>query len=357
MIYQWTVRFPNYEANDYINNTLGVDSGADPAAQGFAVGNHSYIGNGNTDAETTDINRRMDFVINRDNTVMVVGANNGAANATPQIFAPSYNAITVGRTDGGHSRGEVGGTYGNGRFRPDIVAPAGATSFSTPIVGSAAALLIDAAQGTNGIQNEVIKSTLFAGATKSEFASWDRTTTRPIDEVFGFGELNILNSYHIWEGGEHEGSTSDPASEINLDGWDYGDFNGTDDLFYDFSIGPFERITELSAALVWNVDVTDNDANAGVFDATTSLANLDLELYDSSGTFLGSLLDSSLSTDYNAEHIFMQDLATGSYTFRITGDSATDFGFSWRITAVPEPSSAVLLGLIGLGMMTRRRRN
>lgn len=346
-----------YDANDYINNVLGTTSGADPAAQGFAVTNHSYIANGiDDDAVVTDYLQRFDFVANRDNTVHVVGVNNGAGNSTPQLLAPSYNAIAVGVSDGTHSRGEVSGSYGAGRFRPDIVAPASFTSFSTPIVSSAAALLIDAAEGTNGIQNEVIKSTLFAGATKSEFADWDRTTTRPIDDVYGFGELNILNSYNIWEGGEHEGSFTDPTSNVNLNGWDYGDFNGTDDLFYDFEVESHLTIGELSAALVWNIDVVDNDASADVFDATTTLANLDLRLYDSTGTFLGTLIDSSLSTDYNTEHIFLEDLAGGSYTFRISGDIATDFGFSWRITAVPEPSSVIVLGIIGLGVMSRRRR-
>ncbi|MFK7766056.1 MAG: S8 family serine peptidase [Mariniblastus sp.] len=345
-----------YDANDYINNALGHAGGGDPLAQGFSVGNHSYIGNGVEDPVATDILERFDFVINRDNTVMVVGANNGTG-ATPDLLAPSYNAITVGRTDGNHSRGAVSGTYGNGRLRPDIVAPASATSFATPIVSSAAALLRDAAEGTNGIQNEVIKSTLFAGATKSEFGGWDRTTTRPIDEVFGFGELNILNSYHIWEGGENEGSITDPAANISRNGWDYGDFNGTDDLFYDFEIGEFEQVTELSAALVWNIDVVDNDGTEAVFDASTFLANLDLQLFDSTGTFLGTLIDSSLSTEYNTEHIYLKHLTSGNYTFQISGDAATDFGFSWRISTVPEPSSLVVLGLIGVTALSRRRRS
>ena len=158
--------------------------------------------------------------------------------------------------------------------------------------------------------------------------------------MYGFGELNILNSYHIWEGGEFAASTSDPTSNVDLFGWDYGNFNGTDDLFYDFEIFVGQTAAELSAVLVWNIDVIDSNPSSGVFDASTVLADLDLELYDSTGSFMGSLLDSSLSTEYNHEHIYLKDLPPGNYTFRISGDLAVDYGFSWRIKAVPDPLSS-----------------
>lgn len=343
-----------YDANDYIGRILGFSSEGDPLAEGFDVGNHSYIGNGASEADTIDICQRFDFIINRDDTVMVVGANNGSGNSTPDLLAPSYNAITVGLTSGNHSRGPTS-KYGPGRIKPDIVAPEGSTSGATPIVGAAAAILKEAGAGTNAARNEVIRSTLFAGATKDEFRSvWDRTAERPIDDVFGVGELNIYNSYHIFEGGEFDGSTSEPTSDVGAMGWDYGNFNGTDALYYNFEVT--DEQTELSAALVWNIDVIDTDDSSEVFDATTSLANLDLELYDSTGSFMGTLLDSSVSTLYNLEHIYDYELAAGNYTFRISGDSAVDFGFSWRLNAVPEPTSAVLLGLGLLGLVARRRR-
>lgn len=344
-----------YDANDYIGRILGYDSGGDPLAQAFDVGNHSYIGTNLTTADTINIGQRFDFVINRDNTLMVVGTGNGSGGSTPDLLSTSYNAITVGRTDGNHSRGATK-KYGPGRIKPDIVAPASTTSGATPIVGAAAAILSEAGAGTNFAQNQVIKSTLFAGATKYEFPEWDRNSTRPIDDVFGFGELNIYNSYHIFEGGEFEASLSEPGSNIGDMGWDYGSFNGTDDLFYNFDIPVGQLETELSAALVWNIDVIDSDSSEAVFDASTVLANLDLELYDSSGSFLGSLVDSSLSELYNYEHIYIEDLAAGSYTFKISGDLAVDYGFSWRINPVPEPGSFALVGFAMLGLAARRRR-
>lgn len=339
-----------YEANDYVFRVIGALSGTDPLADSYDVTNHSYVGSGLSTSQANDLLMRFDYVINRDNTVAVVGTNNGSGNRTPQLLAPSYNAITVGRSDGNHARG---GTvdYGVGRLKPDIVAPLSFTSDATPVVASAATLLKHAGAGTGAAQNEVIRALLFAGATKEEFVDWDRTTTRPIDDIYGFGELNIYNSYHILEGGEFEASTSDPASTIGLEGYDYGQFNGSDALFYDFEIA---NEATLSAALTWNAEITDNDAS-GLFDPSFFLANLDLELFDSSGTFLGTLVDSSLSTLYNQEHIYQTNLAAGSYTFRISGSGATDFGFAWRIAPVPEPSG-LCVGLLGLGLWVRRRR-
>ncbi|MCP4098467.1 MAG: PEP-CTERM sorting domain-containing protein [Planctomycetaceae bacterium] len=344
-----------YDANNYIFDWLNALSGNDlNSTPAFDIGNHSYVGNGLTTAQAEDILERFDFVINRDNTLMVVGANNGSTSATPQVLTPSYNAIAVGRSDGGHSQ-SLTSVYGAPRFATSIVVPsAGATSFSTPVVGSAAALLKHAGAGTDFVQNEVIRATLFAGATKDEFASWDRTSTRPMDEVFGFGELNILNSYHIFEGGQFEGSTTDPTSNISNQGWDYGDFDGSQDLFYDFSIASGGNAS-LSAVLSWNMDIVD--VNSGIaFEAERNLADLNLELFDSSGSFLGTLVDASNGSAYNNEHIFFEGLDGGNYTFRISGNSATDFGFSWNIQSVPEPSSATLLGLGAIAIIARRRR-
>jgi hypothetical protein len=359
--------FTGYDANGYIGSTgLNAGTNLDPGGldlmgNTYHIGNHSYVGRASTAftaAQAEDILERLDFTVNRDNTVQVVAADN--ASTTPRVLTPAYNAIAVGRSDGSHSR-TLTPNYGAPRFATAIVVPsAGATSQSTPVVSSAAAILVQAGQGSNFSQNEVIRASLYAGATKEEFATWDRTSTRPMDEVFGYGELNILNSYHIFEGGEFEASTSDPATNVDLLGWDYGDFDGSTELFYDFSIDETEY-GRLSAVLSWNMNIIDNDSSA-VFDPTRDLADLNLDLFDSTGSFLGTLLDSSNGTDYNNEHIFARSLAAGDYTFRISGaaggTSATDYGFAWNIvSAVPEPSSLIVLGVFGLGCIARRRRS
>ena len=87
---------------------------------GFDVGNHSYVGGwGNTANDLTyyaDRMRRFDYVINRDNTVMAV------ATSTAGLMAASYNAISVGESDGGHGQG-LNTKHGEGRYKPDLVAP------------------------------------------------------------------------------------------------------------------------------------------------------------------------------------------------------------------------------------------
>ena len=64
--------------------------------------------------------------------------NNGDINTNP-LFSNAMNAIAVGRTDGQHAINSlpIGGIYTLYRTRPEIVAPMGFTSFSTPVVAAA----------------------------------------------------------------------------------------------------------------------------------------------------------------------------------------------------------------------------
>lgn len=316
-----------FNADDYLGRILNFNTGNDPLPDSFEVGNHSYIANGLTPLQAENILMRFDFVINRDNSVHAVGLNNGSGTAIPQLMAHSYNAISVGRRDGAHSQGTTT-IYGAGRTRPHIIGAQSATSFTTPRVAGAAAMLKEAATGTDAANNEVIKALLFAGATKDEFADWDRTTTRPIDEKFGFGELNIYNSYKIHEGGQFNGGTPGAASDVGFRGWDFAEYDGTNAIVYEFEI--FEDFRELSAALVWNLDVTDTNPGSA-FVPTTTLVDLNLELLNAGG----SVVDSSVGTVDNFEHLYFDSLAPGRYSFRISGDAAKFFGFAWRIDRVP----------------------
>ncbi len=345
----------NYDADDWIGNVIGFNTGADPESQNFKVQNHSYIGNGLSVDDATDILQRVDFVVNQNDVSIFVGTNNSGS--TPQLLVPAYNTISVGRTDGGHATG-LTSFYGAGRVKPEIVTPGSAfTSYTTPRAASAAALLHQKGAGTDSVRNESIKAILLAGATKQEFGSWDRTTTRPLDEVFGAGELNIRNSYYIQDAGQFEGSTSEPVSAVGLKGWDYeASFDDSNSLYYNFDVAASAAQIEASFLMTWNIDVIDSNPLATEFDASTTLANFDMEFYDSSGSFLGTLLDSSLSTGDNIEHIYLSDLSAGTYTLRITGDTDHDFAFAWRINPVPEPSAALAMILIGIGIGLTRRK-
>ena len=340
-----------FDANDYLDRVLGHGGGGDPLSQGFDVGNHSYIGNLSDKVVAQDILERFDFIINRDNTLMTVGVNNGSTKSTPHLLAHSYNAIAVGRVSGDHSRGATT-FYGSGRYKPDLVAGDSATSYTTPRVAGAAALLKQAASGTNATNAVAIRSILFAGATKDEFSDWSRTATQPIDEVFGFGELNIYNSYHIFEAGEFDGDVNSFGNTVGRVGWDLGSANGLEDLFYEFEIGEGNSVANLSVALTWNIKVIDNDDSTDIFDASTELANLDLALLDS----LGNVLDESVSTLNNSEHIFLSELDAGLYRLRVSSDSATEFGLAWQMTSVPEPAGGFCLVGLAVWMLGRRRK-
>ncbi len=215
-----------YDAGDWIinRNNLG-QAGLNPLANPFSVQNHSYIADGLAVPVANEALARMDYIINRDGVTSTVGMNNGASNTLPQLFGQSYNSISVGLTNGAHSNGTT--TLGtSGRIKPDIVAPAGVTSLATPMVGATAAVLHQkavnmGAAGADARQPEAMKAIIMAGATKTQFANWDQVVnanviTRPLDETFGAGQLNVYNSYKILEGGEFDGNLTNSQGDSSL---------------------------------------------------------------------------------------------------------------------------------------------
>ncbi|MDZ7617637.1 MAG: PEP-CTERM sorting domain-containing protein [Patescibacteria group bacterium] len=354
------IEVDNWEANNWIfTGFLNTGSSLEPAVETRDVQNHSWIGNMTTTAGDIDVIRRFDYTIERDNYVAVVGMNNNFSTTVPSLLGHSYNAISVGRSDGSHSAGFTR-FDGVGRVAPDIVAPASATSYATPMVGSAAALLLDAAAGNSAYANAsnsiTVKALLMAGATKDEFPAWDRTPTRPLDEVYGAGELNVYRSYQTLVAGEQDASLT---SLVGLTGWDYGTTTGNDLLWF-FEVGSGLVLDELSAVLTWNRVITDGITGAGWGDPQSYLANLDLELWSASGFTLDTQLDYSASEVDNVEHIYMQNLAAGRYAFLLPGVGAgTDFALAWyggATSPIPEPSTVLLL-FVGLGaILTLRRR-
>ncbi len=350
-----------YEADDYINRILGFETLTDPAGQPFQVQNHSWAGDFVDDADAVNALRRFDYLIERDGISMAVGVLNGAQNHS-DLLVHSYNSIAVGRVDGNHASNPTT-INGAGRTKPDIVSSGTTSSTATAEVSSVLAVLHHKALNegnADASRPETMKAVLMAGASKAPFADWDRTTSRPLDDVFGAGEVNLYNSYKILEGGETDGSASVPAgATIGSAGYDYGEnIDADDSLFYNFEVGPNQEWRDLSILLTWNLQVTDADPDAGLFDPVAQpLADMSLRLYDSSGIPLGLLLDASLSPVDNVEHIYVASLGSGSYSIEVSSDLQTDFGIAWYARAVPEPGSALLWTLAGLAMLARRRRH
>ncbi len=331
--------------NGLINNYSPVFGFRDPNTSLFdrsTVSNHGYVLN-NPSGGVLDIDllKRLDFVINETDTTVVVGSANSTA--LPPGWAPAFNNLTVGQTRGTHGQG-LTTTYGSGRVAVDIVVPVTLSSFATPYVSGSVAILQDAADGSDAATSEVIRATIMAGATKDEpTGASDKDVTQPLDSVYGAGELNILNSYNIQQGGEFNGGAVTPVALSGFYGWDYEsnlEVNGQ--RLYEFEVTAGNQLENFSVVLAWNMNIVDTNGSSLQFAPVEELANLSLELLDSSGT----IVDSSLSPVDNVEHVFQNALTAGVYQLRVSNDNgfASDYGLAWR----GDPVQVFLLGDVDL---------
>jgi hypothetical protein len=359
-----------YELDDWgREGFLRTGSTNPPKVETQDVQNHSWRGSFGDNATDLDALRRFDFSINRDDFVAVVAMSNEGTARVPKLLASSYNAISVGLSNGTHAHGFTT-INGSGRIKPEIVAPLNAVSFTTPVVGSSAALLLDEAKQRSALANarhsETVKALLLAGATKSEFPTWDRTETRPLDDVYGAGEVNIDRSFQILFSGEQKAGA---GHTVNSMGWDFAQTADLDSRRkYYFDVPAEQTLSELSVILTWNGVVTDGIAGPDWGNPIGSLANLDLRLYRSNDLFSRkALLDISRSPIDNIEHIYMQNLAAGRYAIEVSADTAgVDYALAWYsdfasgrrllFTAVPEPSTWMLAIVGALGVLANYRR-
>ncbi|MGJ8656000.1 MAG: PEP-CTERM sorting domain-containing protein [Akkermansiaceae bacterium] len=325
--------------------------------------NHSYVSSGFTTgspdftpfpAATSEALKRFDYSLVRDNTLAVVGLNNGSATPVPALLAHNYNGITVGLTNGNHSTGATT-TEGAGRVKPDLVAPDTLyTSYSTPMVSASAAVLLSSTHSTANYENITTqKAVLMAGATKEGEAFegvWSRSDSQPLDAHYGAGEVNVLNSFNIQAAGEQA------IGSANHIGWDYAELVASTTNTYTFTISPADLLTEFSAVLTWNREVENTTF------LTATVSNLKLELTDS----MGALIQLSDSAVDNVEHIYLNQamgdtaLTAGTYNLKVSSDDgdASDYSLAWRseLSSIPEPSSTMLLSLASFGFIVRRSK-
>lgn len=369
-------------------NTLG---GA-PNTTSARIANHSWVGEFGTSSVNSQVVRRLDYVVERDDLVNVVGIQNGFANGDRSLLKSAFNDISVGVTNADHYVYTLGidGTYTDGRVAPDIVAPGlnlsnsvVRTSSATPMVSSVAALLLDAASDSeisNGSvtnrtrtinhaeTSEVIKAVLMAGADRAvdningpDLLDYAVDTSNNLDLDYGAGQVNVLHSYNILAAGEHD-SDQDRGSAVDISnqGWDYdtnfGGENATNDRgSYHFTASKSGDV--LHATLAWNIEVQGFTSSA----SNTTLRDLNLVLYDvTNSQVVNETGASSLSTTENTENIFFDGLVAGNrYEIRVEAangqsDFDWDYALAWRIESwstnqVPEPSA---VGLTILGVLT-----
>ena len=130
------VHVDNYEANTFVNYYVNQSHSISDR-----VVNQSFVGATNSQSSYDQI---YDWYAAQYNTLFVSGIGNGGPVYPP---ATCYNGIGVGAYGGSSS---VGPTLDNGRAKPDITAPADETSFSTPQVAGAAAVLMQAGLRADG---------------------------------------------------------------------------------------------------------------------------------------------------------------------------------------------------------------
>lgn len=322
-------------ANDFINNFIklagSVSSTTDP------VMSHAYIFGSDDDVSEAQVNillTRFDFFSINSNIINVVGINNGSGTNIGPGWAASYNSITIGRTDGSHARGETPTGYESpGRQKPDIVANETATSWTTGSISSAAALLRQKAlehSNSDAVHPDTIKAALLSGATKSEFPNWTQTSTKPLDPIYGAGEVNIFRSYRIIENDESS------TGNVNHRGWarnttkaETSGFFGSAAIThtYTFSTPADQIYPSLSTTLIWQRPVT----SLGNTYSYGNLANLKLELLNASDTVIQTS-DSSID---NVEHIWNPTLTPNTtYKLRVSSASTTttNFSLAWIVS-------------------------
>jgi hypothetical protein len=321
-----------YDAGDWINSGFLNHGEPDaPETETRAVQSHSWIVTTDwTVAEVEEGNRRLDFAIDRDGFVCVVGENNGSSILLPQFLGQSYHTISVGRDDGLHSAG-LTAYDGINRMKPDIVAPStspeGATSWTTPMVAGASGLLYAKLAAapyslTGADRPRVIKALLMASATKNTMPGWDNNPTSPLDSIYGAGELNVNHAYSTLRAGR---AIASGVTQYSIRGWAAEAVPGVSSKTYFFSVPAGAPSTPFSAALTWHRSVQSSTW-------TAALADLNFRLHHASGFTLGSEVAASLSTVDNVELVYQSALAPGDYALVVENTSAdsTAYGLAWH---------------------------
>ncbi|MCB1121632.1 MAG: S8 family serine peptidase [Verrucomicrobiae bacterium] len=325
------VEISTFLSDDWMDASLNTGATAAPSVIPGQVINHSWVSafsDSSYDTYALNVLARFDLAIDRDQVTAVVGLNNGSGNPQPQLLTSGYNSLSVGLTNGNHSRG-FSTFAGLGRMKPEIVAPMGTTSNATPVVSSIAALLRQVANShasPTAIRPEVIKACLMAGATKEEFPNWSHTEEKPLDAVFGAGEVNVYNSYFIMSAPEQS-----PDSLVAEKGWDYGQVSTTNrQQVYFLNVAEGQLLLDLSVMLTWHRDVS-----VSRFNNTSSLDNLSLQFYEADNQNLGNVIATSDSPVDNVEHLYLPDpMEPGEYALVVNGPGGESFqsayGLAWR---------------------------
>ena len=365
-----------YEANGWLgSNALRVGFAGPPLATSGRIGNHSWIGT--ADALDSEALRRLDWLIDTEEFVQVVGLSNGASN--PPLLSAAYNVIAVGVTDGSHGAGTAGvdDLYTGDRSRPHLVVPEATTSAATPTVAAAAALLVEVAQAVPGLstdpvsqstttdsgglvynasRSEVLKAALMAGAarrtansTGADIVNYrqDPANQSPngLDRRYGAGQLDVYQSFELLAAGEQNSAEDQPAGNgaVQQQGFDYDPAfggGGGSNAQASYRLPVLSEDAEFSAALAWNLAI--DGGNRFFFDGSAAPVDLDLQLLDITAGLPGvEIAVSNAGSDYNSENLWLALQGGRSYLLRVVrgngqGSFQWDYALAWVLRELPD---------------------
>jgi len=314
----------NYDADFFTSNYV-FNLTPMPAA---SVVNQSFTFGPLSISDQQGVDSAYDDYADTFGTLFVSAVANGG-----QVCAPGtdYNCIAVAAYGTGASS-SIGPTIDNGRCKPDLTAPAGVTSFSTPQVAGAAAVLMQAGlRGDGGSDTSsaadlrTIKALLLNGAVKP--ADWTNSNSSPLDARYGAGVVNVFNAYEQLGGGKNNysaagsipiGTAHPPLAGTNfiaaLSGWDFNTnaTSATSDAVNHYFFNAVNGTATVT--LVWNRQLGQTNYNNCIND-------LDLFLYNCANS---NLVASSTSRVDNVEEIFLPQLAAGSYDLQVLKNGGTN---------------------------------
>jgi hypothetical protein len=316
----------NYDAQFFYDSVIDTES---PQNINDPVVNQSWIFSGVTTNIQASIDSLYDDYAAKYETLFISGAGNDPSESVSSP-ATCFNGIGVGAYIAPINYSSVGPTY-DGRAKPDITAPTNLTSFSTPYVAGAAAVLMqaglrgDGGSATNSAADiRTVKALLLNGAIKPP--DWTNDAPSPLDYRYGAGVLNVFNSYEQLTGGKNgyivsnsvpSGGPHPPTGDTGtvgaLSGWDFNTISssahhsstndGVNHYYFNVTNGVNNAAFTATATLVWNRQQSQTDIN-----------NLDLFLYD---TISSNLIAASTSLVDNVQHIWLPQLPQGRYDLQV----------------------------------------
>lgn len=303
-----------------------------PVEDDTRVFTHSWVGGGD-DLFTRQALRRIDWVIENRDVIMVAGVNNGHATHVPALVCSAYNTIAVGNWVG-DSSGRYTIFDGPGRCKPDLVGPNNQTSYATPTTAAMVTRLLETADklgDPRAPKPQVIKAVLMAGAEKPP--GWRVEAGKPLDDHFGAGRLRVDHAYDILTA-----PPAQPGVVRSRYAWDFRALEPRESVAYRLETPA--ALGECSIIITWHrrIDgrvLDDLLNNQTRWVETSRMADFDLRLIQIDDAGNESVLHESVSRIDNVEHVYLPSLRAGRYRIEVVRldalDEPWDVAIAWRI--------------------------